>query len=167
MDASTVAFALISGFSGNPILSGLAVLILFALVQDFFLFRRLKKLVRGGDGKSLETTIRKLIDRVELLEKKSAEEMRVRSEVSAKLGKSIQAVSVERFDPFQNASGQQSFATALLSESGNGVVLSGIHARDGVRVYAKDVKEFNSSRELSDEEKSAILSAKRMLGKGD
>ena len=163
MDIPTVAYALFSGFSGNPILSGLAILILFALVQDFFLFRRLRKLVRGGDGKSLETTIRKLIDKVDALEKKSADEMRVRSEVNSKLNRSIQAVSVERFDPFQNASGQQSFAAALLSESGNGVVLSGIHARDGVRVYAKDVKGFNSSRELSDEEKKAIETARNSL----
>jgi hypothetical protein len=75
----------------------------------------------------------------------------------------VSGVSVKRFDPFQNAGGQQSFASALLNEKGDGVVLSGIHSRDGVRVYAKEVKKFASERELSEEETGAIAETKIKL----
>ena len=70
---------------------------------------------------------------------------------------------MKHFDPFQNAGGQQSFATALVSEKGDGVVVSGIHSRDGVRVYAKPIERFESKRELSNEEHEAIRDAKKVL----
>ncbi len=147
----------------DPILSGLAILVLFALTQDFFLFRRLRRLVRGGDGKSLEATIRILSERVAVLESHARKTNEIITDIDERVTRSIQGVSVKRFDPFQNAGGQQSFATALVNEDGDGVVLSGIHARDGVRVYAKGLNKFSSERELSDDEKEAISSAKESL----
>src|SRR6185369_12752051 len=83
--------------------------------------------------------------------------------IDARLATSIRSVAMKRFDPFQNAGGQQSFATALLNEKGDGIVISGIHARDGVRVYSKDVSNFKSERELSEEEAQAIEEAKKKL----
>ena len=153
----------VSGLASNPILSGLAILVIYTLLQDFFLFRRLRRLVRGGDGKSLEGTIRKLDERVQSLESMAVKMSSEVAAMDARVSRSVQAVSVIRFDPFQNASGQQSFASALVSEKGNGVVLSGIHARDGVRVYAKPVRSFQSVRELSEEERDAIDEARSEL----
>lgn len=153
----------LSGLSGSPILSGLAILVIFSLLQDFFLFRRLRRLVRGGDGKSLEGTIKKLNERVSNLETHALKAEAAFENVDARLGTAVRSVSVKRFDPFQNAGGQQSFATALLDEQGSGVVISGIHARDGVRVYAKNVSKFKSERELSEEEEGAIEEAKKNL----
>lgn len=151
------------GIVSNPVLSGLCVLVLFALFQDFFLFRKLRRLLRGGDGKTLEGTINKLQERVNILEAHAAKATLAFDNVDARLADSVRGVSVKRFDPFQSAGGQQSFATALLNEKGNGVVIAGIHARDGVRVYAKNVSGFKSERELSEEEKLAIEDAKKKL----
>ena len=159
-----VAYHTVLGsLSGNPILSGLAILVIYALIQDFFLFRRLRRLVRGGDGKSLESTIKKLGERVAALETHAVKAEAAFENVDARLGTAVRSVSVKRFDPFQNAGGQQSFAAALLDEKGTGVVISGIHARDGVRVYAKHVAKFKSERELSEEERDAIEDAKKNL----
>lgn len=149
--------------SSNPILSGLIVLVSFTLIQDFFLFRRFRKLMRGGDGSSLEGSIRSLITRTELLEAHAKKTEEALNNLDSRLQGSIRGVAVKRFDPFQNSGGQQSFATALLDEAGDGVVLSGIHARDGVRVYSKEVKKFVSERELSEEERGAIDEAKKKL----
>ena len=85
------------------------------------------------------------------------------ADANRRLLRAVQGVSVKRFDPFQGAGGQQSFASAFLDEKGNGTVLSGIHARDGVRVYAKEVRNFQSERELSEEEKGAIDEARSKL----
>jgi hypothetical protein len=154
----------IADLTTNPILSGLAILIIFALVQDFFLFRRLRRLVRGGDGKTLEGTIRKLQERVSFLESHAVKSEKGFENLDQRLSTSVRSVAMKRFDPFAGAGGQQSFATAYLNEKGDGVIISGIHSRDGVRVYAKEISNFKSERELSEEERGAVEEAKKKLG---
>jgi len=163
--ADAVMYQLLESVGDTPIVSGLTILVLFTLIQNFILFRKLRALLRGGDGKSLEGTIKKLGERVESIEAHAKEMTLILKEADERLGRSVQGISVKRFDPFQNAGGQQSFATAILSENGDGVVISGIHARDGVRVYAKEVKKFASERELSEEEKTAIREVQESLEK--
>jgi hypothetical protein len=161
--ADTMLHQIFQGIVQNPIVSGLGILVLLALVQNFFLWRKVTRLLRGGDGKTLEGTINTLREKVAVLETHAAKATLAFENVDARLAGSIRGVSVNRFDPFQNAGGQQSFAVALLNEKGNGTVIAGIHARDGVRVYAKNVSNFKSERELSAEEKLAIDDAKKKL----
>ena len=163
MQFDQIAHTALAQIFGNPILSGLAVLVLFSLIQDFVLFRRLRGLMRGGDGKSLEGTITKLNERVIALETHAKKAEIAFENLDTRLGSAVRGVAVERFDPFRNAGGQQRFATAFLDEQGDGVVFSGIHSRDGVHVYSKKVSRFHSERELSEEEKRAIDEAKKKL----
>ena len=107
--------------------------------------------------------IKKLKNRVAILEMRTKKAEAALENVNARLATAIRGHSVERFDPFQNAGGQQSFSAALVTERGDGVVISGIHARDGVRVYAKPVSKFSSERELSEDEQRAIAEAKKKL----
>ena len=137
------------------------VCILIGLV--IYLAFRISKLTRGATGGSLETIINEL-HRGQLLHEKNIQGLQATAaEHHTRLLHAIRGVSTIRFDPFQNAGGQQSFATALLNESGDGVVISGIHARDGVRVYAKEIHAFVSERELSESETEAIAAARSKL----
>lgn len=147
----------------DPILSGLAVLIIYFFIRTSLLSRRLNRLTRGGDGKTLEGTIKKLHERTLVLEAHAKKTELGLENLDERLQTSLRGVAVLRFDPFQNAGGQQSFSTALLNERGDGVVLSGIHSRDGVRVYAKEVKEFKSDHELSEEETQALKKAEEKI----
>lgn len=147
----------------HSVLTILFVLLIAITIHSISLSRRIKKLTAGANGASLESTIQGLDKRTSRLEGTERERARVIADIERRLARSMQGVSVERFDPFQQASGQQSFATALLNEHGSGVVISGIHARDGVRVYAKEVHNFTSDRELSEEEERAILKAQEKL----
>jgi hypothetical protein len=147
----------------EPILSVLLVLVFALIIQTILLSLRVGRFLKGGDGKSLEGLIQKLNERTSKLESHAKETTLILKETDERLGRSIQGLSVKRFDPFAGAGGQQSFATAFLSENGNGVVISGIHARDGVRVYAKGIVNFDSERELSEEERGAIAEAKERL----
>lgn len=156
--------ALLAVAIDSPIAVGAVVLAVTNLVLITWVLVRLHGLTKGGDGKSLEATITKLGERTAGLEKHAATTEAALENVDQRLSSAIRGVSVERFDPFANAGGQQSFASALLNEAGDGIVLSGIHARDGVRVYAKSVTKFTSERELSEEESRAITSAKTKLG---
>jgi len=56
----------------------------------------------------------------------------------------IQAAGLVRFQAFSDHGGDQSFALALTSAAGDGVVISSIFARDGARVYAKPLQAWTS-----------------------
>lgn len=142
---------------------GLFAVIVILLLWIIRLELRLARLVRGGSGKSLEEHI--------LLAKKGVEELgAARSEIENylvhlhnRLKRSVSRVETMRFNPFRGdgSGGNQSFVTAFLDEDGNGVILSGLHTREKVNVYAKPVKNFMSEIQLSDEEQEILERVKK------
>ncbi|MBX9765620.1 DUF4446 family protein, partial [Patescibacteria group bacterium] len=150
--------------AAHPLTTILGVFSLILLAAVLWLAYRIDVLTKGGDGKSLESTIAALGERIKKLERHAGATTEGLKNHEDRIQRAVSGVAVKRFDPFQNAGGQQSFASALLNEKGDGVVLSGIHSRDGVRVYAKEVKGFASERELSEEETGAIAETKTKLG---
>ena len=68
----------------------------------------------------------------------------------------IQKVGIVRFSPFAEVGGDQSFSIALLDDNDNGVVITSLYSRDANRVYAKPIKDSQSTYVLSNEEKEAI-----------
>ena len=64
-----------------------------------------------------------------------------------------------RYDAYGEMSGAQSSSVALLDKHRSGIVLSSIMHRDQARVYVKEVREGQSSIELSPEEQQAIETA--------
>lgn len=72
---------------------------------------------------------------------------------------SIQKVGMVRFNPFDDTGGDQSFALALLDSADNGIVIASLFARDGSRIYAKQVIKGESRHHLSEEEREAIRRA--------
>ncbi|MEN9613757.1 MAG: hypothetical protein RLZZ347_64 [Candidatus Parcubacteria bacterium] len=81
--------------------------------------------------------------------------------------KSITGVKTIRFNPFKGtgSGGNQSFATAFVSENGDGVVLSSLYSREHVSIFSKPLQKFTSEFELSAEEKNALTEAKSVLAK--
>lgn len=71
----------------------------------------------------------------------------------------VQRVGLVRFDAFEDTGGRLSFATALLDNHGDGVVISAINGRQEGRSYAKTIKNGNSEHNLSEEELQAIAEA--------
>lgn len=142
--------------SSNPLTTALLVVVIILLFAHALLVMRLSRFMRGGNGKSLESEINFQGRRIEALESALRDHAGKISNLNARVAKRVKTVGLKRFDPFGARQGEQSFATALLDENGTGIVISGIHSRDGVRVYAKEVEKFASERELSDEERAAI-----------
>ena len=163
MDWEGIALAISARLQNDYFFDALVVIALFALIRTVFLSRRITLLTRGKDGASLEGALNDMHDRLDRLTEHAKKTEEALNNLDGRMQSSVRAVEVKHFDPFQNAGGQQSFSTTLLNESGDGVVLSGIHARDGVRVYAKEVHSFASSRELSHEEQQSISEAKKKL----
>ena len=65
-----------------------------------------------------------------------------------------------RYNAFADVGSDQSYALALLTRDGDGVVLSSIYSREEPRTYGKAVLKFQTAQEASDEERSAIAQAK-------
>jgi hypothetical protein len=80
--------------------------------------------------------------------------------LQAEMPKNFQKIGLVRFNPFGDTGGDQSFAIALTDAEGNGFVISSLHRRTESKVYAKPLKDWQSSYTLSDEEKQAISLAR-------
>ena len=77
--------------------------------------------------------------------------------------RSLSRVAVVRYDAFEDLGGRLSFSAAVLDDDGRGLVLTTIHGRSETRSYIKEVPPptDGSQRELSPEEKQAIVNANR------
>jgi hypothetical protein len=143
---------------------GAVVLGVVVFFMQLSLRRRLARLALGRNG-SIEETMAVL-----MRDMKEFKEFRQELEKYLKLAEgrlrgSVQGLGIVRFNPFASdgQGGNQSFCIAMLDEQGQGVVLSTLYARDRVGVYAKPLKAFASTYELSDEEKQAIEKAREQI----
>lgn len=130
-----------------------------------YLHIRLKKILCGKSGEDLEEVIKSISLRVKDIETFREESEKYLSDLERRVRRSSQGVETVRFNAFGGGAngGNQSFATAILSETGDGVVFSSIYSRERVSVFAKPVKAFTSEYETSEEEDQAITGAKARI----
>lgn len=130
-----------------------------------YLHRRLTKVLCGKSGTDLEDAMHSISDRVALIETFRDESEKYLSDLERRVRRSSQVVETVRFNAFGGGAngGNQSFATAILNEHGDGVVFSSIYSRERVSVFAKPVKKYISEYETSEEEDQAIAGAKARL----
>lgn len=143
----------------------LSALVLTLAGYVVFLHTRLKKFLADKNANSIGDSIINLAGRADSLEKFRSNLEEYLVSVEHRLKKSVQAVHTVRFNPFKasGGGGNQSFATAFINETGDGVVISSLYSRDNVSIFGKPVKNHTSEYELSDEEKEAIKRAKEGL----
>lgn len=145
----------------------IALIVLVALVGIALvrLELKLRRLCRGAQGADLEKAINALGDDLEALQKFEEESKGYFKNVEKRIRRCSQAVEVVRFNAFKGdgLGGNQSFAAAILSEEGDGAVISSLYSRDRVSVFAKPIAKFKSELSLSEEEAQAIAGAKAKL----
>lgn len=143
------------------------VLALVAIVLLIWEHRRLTRLMLGRNGASLEESIVTLARRTKDLESFRAELEQYLKRAEARLASSVRGISTVRFNPFKGdgSGGNQSFATALVTEQGDGVVLSTLYSRDRVSMFGKPVEKGASGFELTEEEKQALSLAREQAAK--
>ncbi len=116
-------------------------------------------LMTGRGGADLEATLMDFVARMDQVERLAhGMDSRVAG-VETKLPYLVQHIGVIRFNPFSDKGGDQSFVMAILDDHADGAVLSALHSRMDVRVYAKPVIGGQSTYTLTDEEKDAIARA--------
>lgn len=116
-------------------------------------------LAKLSGSKNLDENLEKLISRVENVENESYKISSYCETLNNRLLNCVQKIGVVRYTAFENVGSDLSFAVALLDDNNNGVVLNGIYSSDMSNIYAKPVKEGESSYTLSEQEKEAISKA--------
>ena len=133
---------------------GLADLILVGWLA--WLHRRLNRLFTGRAGQSLEELALDFGHKLAELDRARHEIERFLIEADQRLKSAVCHVRTFRYNPFPDQGGNQSFTTAWLNERGDGVIITGLHARDTMRVYAKPIINRTSQFELTTEEQTCL-----------
>jgi len=143
------------------IVLALGVLIIALIVWVIRLETKIKSLSRGRTGENLDQVIKSFEKDIGVLATFKHDTEKYLTTAERRLRRSLQGLGHVSFNAFQglDSGGRQSFATALLDEMGNGVILSTLHARDRVNVFAKEVKHFKATLALTAEEQDALTRA--------
>ncbi len=143
------------------IILGLSLICLILIIWNIRLEIKNRHLLRGKNARSLEDTFVNIQHDLDIFEvfKKEIEAYLVN--IERRLSTSVRGVHNISFSAFQGLeSGGKSFAAAFLNEKGDGVIISSLQARERVSIFAKQIKNYKSDVELSDEEKQALTKAK-------
>ena len=150
-------------FSLSTYILASLIVILFGWI--IYLHIKVRRLLFGKNAKTLEDTIVHSQKEIAELRDFEANCVAYFTDVEKRLGRSIQAIETIRFNPFKGTGdgGNQSFSTAIISERGDGLVITSLYSRDRVSVFSKQISKFESEYELSEEEKHALETAKEKL----
>ncbi len=142
----------------NILIIALSLAVIGLAVWLWLMNQRVNRLFTGRQGQSLEDLAESYGRELKTLHTAREEIEKFLIQADARLGTSVRHVKTLRYNPFPDQGGSQSFTTALLDERGDGVILTGLHARDTMRVYAKPIRARNSEIELTAEERSVLNS---------
>lgn len=146
------------------VITGIIILLLLGVVLLFVKYSNLNRKYKNfmkklGNGKNLEEDLETYMYRVDKIEKQNAEISNQVKMLDMDLTKCIQKVGIVRYSAFKDMGSDLSFALALLDENNDGIVLNGIYSREMSNIYAKPIKNGQSTYTMSEEEAEAIQKA--------
>ena len=120
-----------------------------------------KKFFSGKNGVDLEEIINKQMERIDKNKKDIKELFDAYEKIYRIAFKGVHKIGIVRYNPFGDIGGNQSFVIALLDGNNSGIIISSLHSREGVRLFAKSIfKGLCPDYPLTEEEKTAIKSAR-------
>ena len=135
----------------------LIILVLFCIYKIYKMNKEyisfMKKL---GNGNNIDEMMKKYLKDVSEIKTDNAEIKAYYTKLDSDISSCIQKVGLVRYNAFKNVGSDLSFAIALLDRNDNGVVFNGLYGSDSSNIYAKPIKNGESSYQLSPEEKYAI-----------
>ncbi|WP_123054925.1 DUF4446 family protein [Clostridium sp. JN-1] len=118
--------------------------------------KKYKKLMRGVDNKNLEELVNSYLNKIDKTQEDYKYMKDLYESLNTRFKKCIQKCSVVRYRAFEDVGSDLSFSIALLDESNDGVIITGIYGRNQSSSYAKPIDKGMSRYELSDEEKQVL-----------
>ncbi|MCC7436699.1 DUF4446 family protein [Candidatus Nomurabacteria bacterium] len=144
-------------------LATMSLFIIILTIASLILHRKLRSFTSGKDGASLESSIEWLTKKNFEVDQTLNAHKEALEIIDSRIKKSIRGYSLVRYDAYEDNGGNQSFASALIDESGDGFILSVITNRNHVGVYAKPVSRGNPLPTLTPEEEDALETSKKSL----
>ncbi len=120
------------------------------------------ELLGGGAGTSATKRIDELEARLGALESGAGALASRVAALEAAAQSVMPRVGFVRYNAFDDVGSDLSYALALLTREGNGVVLSSIYSREETRTYGKQVENYITAQDASGEEKAAIAKARAL-----
>lgn len=127
------------------------------------LHKKLRSFMAGKDGASLEATLAWLTQKVAAIDDTLDAHKEGLEHIDARVAKSLRGYSLIKYNAYTDGGGDQSFASGLIDEHGDGYILSVITNRNHVGVYAKRIVAGTPESSLTTEEKTALADAKKQL----
>ena len=131
------------------IISGITILI---LVWIFITEHRIRKFFAGTKAENLEDVMIQINKQMGELKETQLQINKHLVTIDSRLNKSIRNIESIRFNPFDDAGSNQSFAIAMLNDEGDGIIMSSLYARERMSVFVKPISKGKSEFELSQEE---------------
>lgn len=148
-----------------PLAVVVGLLVVWCTILSYLLFKQKKgftKISKGGKSESIVEVLSQVLDNEKKLVKSLSETDKKVEDLIFSSQFYIQKIGLVRFNPFNDTGGDQSFILALIDDKDSGVVISGLHTRNGTRWYAKKIENGKGvEHELSEDEVKAIRSATR------
>lgn len=138
------------------------IIALSLLIYNIILSCRLrsyKKLTRLMQGGTVEEHIVTLEERLRSQQQAISDVKDTASGIQEQISRFPQHWHLERYNAFENTGSDLSFSLALLNDTEDGFVLTGIFGREDTRIYAKPVVGGKSTYHLSEEEMLSIKNA--------
>lgn len=140
----------------------LIIIVIALIIYVVYLSKKyLKFMEKLGNGNNLDEMLKAYIRDVNDVKKDNSEIKAYYTKLDNDISSSIQKIGLVRFNAFKDVGSDLSFAVALLDREDNGVVFNGIYGSESSNIYAKPIKNGESSYQLSDEEKYAIEIAEK------
>lgn len=145
------------------VLAALFIITLCLFVMLMRLRSKLRTFMKGKDGGSLEATLAWLTHKAAQVDTTLEAHKDALELIDGRVKRSIRGYSLVRYNAYEYAGGEQSFASGLLDEHGDGYILSVITNRNHVGVYAKKINRGTPEVGLTEQESEALKAAQKSL----
>lgn len=143
----------------------IVALVVWVALLSIYLIKTIghwRRLTKGENNLDLGKVLEKIVTRGDLQANQITQILKELDKSKKRELANFQKHALIRFNPFEEAGGDQSFVIALLDGNNNGIVVSSLHSRGGTRVYAKQVVGAKpATHQFSKEEKEAVEKAAR------
>ena len=112
-----------------------------------------------GTGKDIGEDLNNYMERIIELEQALSETHSYCKQLENNMKNCMQKVGMIRYNAYNDAGNDLSFAVALLDEKNNGVVFNGIYSREMSNIYAKPIEDGKCKYNLTKEENEALEKA--------
>lgn len=152
--------------NSNIMIMILTIIASITLLLQFINSYRIRKwknkyynFVKSNEDFNIEDVLKDNMNNIEKLRQLYHKQTIDIDEINKHVRVSFQKYALVKYNAFQEMGGELSFVLALLNQNDTGVLINGVHSREGCYMYIKEVNEGKCEKTLSTEEKNTLQKA--------